>query len=292
MLVFEGSQDVPIIFSAHHASSDFGEFSDRVALTPEQCTRFSDYGTEHTVATNGLSTLVAIRSRALGDLNRNPDDDGRFQTQDYHKVMVDGQWVYQKHDIWLPGQELTAQEKTACQNLYHDAYHNKILDLLKERDRPTFVVAWDNTANYSIGNDEDGNVTNMPQFVLSNRAHQGDASEPFDESGVSCDPVFMHLLADYFRETLESAGLPTDVMLNLVYKGGYICRRYSTLRNQDELAEHGVTAEVQSLQLEYNTAITHDQETLEFYEQRAVNLKAAFSKAIKLAYENYRKGSL
>jgi hypothetical protein len=46
MKLLEGTQEVPVIYTAHHASYDFGEFEDRVALTAEQKLRFSDYGTE------------------------------------------------------------------------------------------------------------------------------------------------------------------------------------------------------------------------------------------------------
>lgn len=278
MKIIEGSGEVPAIYSAHHASRNYGEFSDRVALNSEQRLRFSDYGTDTTVAQNGLVTLVAERSRALGDLNRNPDDAGRFQNQDYGKPT--------RHDIWLPGQELTEAEKEYCQRAFYDPYHNAIVDLLAERDSPTFVVAWDNTAHYEIGNDESGESVIMPPFILSNRGKEGTA-DPMDGEQASSDPEFITMLADYFREHLASAGLPTEVYLNLVYKGGYICRTYSTARNAEVLQGKGVTTEVQSLQLEYDTAITHNQETLAFDGHRARLLKSAFSGAMKLATHKY-----
>lgn len=68
-----GSREVPVIYTAHHASADFGEFVDRSALHVEQRLRFSDYGTDETVPLNGLAAFIAERSRALGDLNRHPN---------------------------------------------------------------------------------------------------------------------------------------------------------------------------------------------------------------------------
>ena len=79
----ESKKVLPVIYTAHHASHDFREFSDRCALSDEERVRFSDYGTDETVARNGLATLIAAHSRALGDLNRAPDDPGRFQEEDY-----------------------------------------------------------------------------------------------------------------------------------------------------------------------------------------------------------------
>ena len=49
-----GSGEVPVIYTAHHASHDYDRFANRVALTPEQQIRFSDYGTDVTVPINGL----------------------------------------------------------------------------------------------------------------------------------------------------------------------------------------------------------------------------------------------
>ena len=280
MKIIEGSKDLPVIYSAHHASHNFGGFSERVALTEEQRIRLSDYGTDITVPLNGLFTLIATHSRALGDLNRAPNNPTLFQDQDFGRP--------EKHNIWLSGKQLTESEKVYCQEKIHDPYHEKIVDLLIGRDRPTFVVAWDNTAHYLIGKNETGEEVIMPPVILSNRGREESAS-PTEGELTSCDPEFMVLLADYLRKELNVRQLPNEVHLNLVYKGGYICHRYSSLSNQLELGKLGISAEVQSLQVEYNAAITHDQKTLAFDAQKANLLQTAFSYAMKLAIKNYIK---
>lgn len=274
MKIIPGEGTVPVIYTAHHASHDFGEFEDRVALTDEQKFRFSDYGTDLTLPTNGLLAIVADKSRGLGDLNRNPDDPGRFQSQDYHQP--------DRHNIWKPGQELTEDEKAFCQNNFYDPFHNQIIDSLKARSEPTYVVAWDNTAHYKIGDYTHGKHHMMRPFILSNRGAENSADAGPDEP-TSCDPAFLRLLAGLFKTELEARGLPNEVLLNFVMRGGYICRRYSTLRNADELQSLGVTAPVQSLQLEYDTIITHDQVTLEPKPGNISDLKSAFSHAIQKA---------
>jgi hypothetical protein len=99
----------------------------------------------------------------------------------------------------------------------------------------------------------------------------------------------MHLLLDAFKKALREHDLPDEVHMNLVYRGGSNCRMYSSHRNPELLAEKGVTALVQSLQLEYDTALTHDQQTLEFYPGKATTIQAAFSQAIEQAFGLYLK---
>lgn len=271
MKIVAGSGKVPVIYTAHHASHNFGTFADRVALTLEQQLRFSDYGTAETVPTNGIMTLVAEHSRALGDLNRDPDDDGRFAEQDYGRP--------DRHDIWRAGQSLTADEKRHCQSAFYEPFHAEIVNQLQRQTAPTFVVAWDNTAHYVVGNNDAGQAVMMPPFVLSNRGLEENAAAGSDEAS-SCDPRFLELLAQNFRQELRQAGLPHEVHLNLVMKGGYICRQYSTLRNEASLRQLGITCPVQSLQLEYDTAITHDQITLQPKPDRMAALQTAFNNAI------------
>jgi len=274
MIIREGTGDVPVIYTAHHASHDFGEFSDRVALTDEQRLRFSDYGTAETVPDNGIISLIADRSRGLGDLNRDPDDPGRFQLQDYGQPT--------RHDIWKNGMHLTDEEKAYCQSTIYEPYHDAIIEQLRQRREPTFVIAWDDTAHYMIGDYTHGKHHMMRPFILSNRGQEGSGDEGPDEP-VSCDPHLLRMIAEGFAKELGARGLPNEVSLNFVMKGGYICRRYSTLRNADELRELGVTANVQSLQIEYDTILTHDQTSLVPDREKIAALKQAFSVAVAKA---------
>jgi|GEM_PF-1447198 N-formylglutamate amidohydrolase len=278
MKLIRGTQELPIIYTAHHASNDFGEFSPRVALTKEQRLRFSDYGSDLTVPTNGITAIVAERSRALGDLNRDPDDPGRFQDQDYGQP--------DRHNIWKPGKALTKQEKLLCQSTIYEPFHQAIIDQLRTRENLTFVVSWDNTAHYFIGDYVNGKNDMMRPFILSNRGLEDSPMAGPDEP-TSCDPRFLAQLADNFTTALAQRGLPYEVLLNFVMRGGYITRRYSTLRNPEDFKKLGINCEVQSLQLEYDTSITHDQVTLKPKTENIKALKDAFSEAISKTVKGY-----
>jgi N-formylglutamate amidohydrolase len=277
--IIPGSNDVPVLYTAHHASFDYGEFDGRVALTDEQKRRFSDYGTDLTVPLNGIAALVTERSRALGDLNREPEGFEIFADQDFGKP--------QPHDIWKKGKELTTAEKIYCREQYYQPFHDEIVNQLRKREELTFVMAWDNTAHYEIGENEAGEMMIMKPFILSNRGREG-SGETGNEPA-SCDPKFLKMLAENFRKELKRNDLPDEVQLNLVMKGGYICRTYSSLRNRDLLKEHGINAEVQSFQLEYDMSITHEMETLEPHPTKIKALRRAFSQAIEQTINAYVK---
>lgn len=280
MKIVEGSGQVPVIYTAHHASHDFGEFSDRVALNEEQRVRFSDYGTSETVPTNGLFTIVTERSRALGDINWDPDNPGRFQDRDY--------WQPVDNKIWIPGQELTEAEKEYCHKNYYEPFHNAIVDKLRGQNEPTFVVSWDNTAHYIIGPDDAGETSMMKPFIISNRGRRESPYDRDDET-TSCDPRLIEILVPNFKHELELAGLPTEIHVNLVYRGGNICRTYSSRRHKQELIDLGIKADVQSLQMEYDTEITHDQVTLEPKPDKILAIKTSFSNAIEKSIKDYLK---
>jgi N-formylglutamate amidohydrolase len=278
MKLVSGSQELPIIYTTHHASHDFGEFSHRVALSEEQKLRFSDYGTDLTVPENGIVAIVAERSRALGDLNRDPTEPGRFQDQDYAQP--------DRNDVWKAGEGLTDEEKAYCQSTIYEPFHQTIVDQLKARDDLTFVVAWDNTAHYLIGDYIHGKTHMMRPFILSNRGQDNSPLAGPDEP-TSCDPQFLAKLADNFATFLAQRGLPDEVLLNYVMKGGYITRQYSSLRNKEDLRKLGISCDVQSFQLEYDTAITHDQITLKPNTQNIKALKEAFSEAASKSIKQY-----
>jgi N-formylglutamate amidohydrolase len=276
----EGNGRVPVIYTAHHASHNFGPFENRVALTHDERVRFSDYGTDQTVPNNGLLTMVAAASRALGDLNRAPHDPGRFQLQDYHRP--------HRHNIWKPGQELTAADKQLCDKQYYLHFHKKIVEALQQRENLTFVVAWDNTAHYTIGTDSRNKPVTMKPFIISNvGAEEAAAKNPGVQT--SCDPHFISMLAPLFAAELAQRGLPHDVHLNLVFRGGYITRHYSSRRNYQALADKGITAPVQSLQIEYDTTLTHDQTTLEPIPGNISALRDAFGQAMEQAVAKYTR---
>ena len=94
---------VPVIYSAHHASYDFGTFADRCALLPEERKRYCDLGTEQTVPRNGIQTFIGEYSRGLIDLNRAPDAPTLFPEYDFARP--------KPHPIWREGEGLSEEER-------------------------------------------------------------------------------------------------------------------------------------------------------------------------------------
>lgn len=101
----------------------------------------------------------------------------------------------------------------------------------------------------------------------------------------SCDPALLLSLAEEFHTALLSYGFPQDcadgIHFNLPgFKGGYICEHYTT-RRHPELPVHG---NVQSLQVEYDIALTHDPHTLEADDDAIQRLQQAFTQAIERTF--------
>ncbi len=260
---------LPIIYSAHHASHDFGIFSAGCALSQEQRERYCDLGTDQSVPDNGLTSLVASASRGLVDLNRAPGDKGLFPWKDFGRP--------EAHEIWLPGKEPTFEQRQQLKVELYDDYHEHIDHLLTERcvgGHDTFVVAWDNTADYIIGSDSQGKAVHMPSIILSNNGDDGLATG----QNVSCDSKVLLALGGQLSGELQSVGLPNDVYYNCVFRGGYITQNYTNFTRKDSPYSG---ANVQSLQVEYNMALTHNQKTLREDVKAIAQLKQAFSKAIE-----------
>jgi N-formylglutamate amidohydrolase len=265
---------LPIIYTAHHASHNFGDFSSRCALSQEERVRFSDYGTDLTVPQNG-TVIVSEYSRGIVDLNR-PSDKNKsiFPEQDYsHPV---------RNNIWKDGQAPTQEEQIQIKKNVYDAYHKRILDAIEKQEGPTLVIAWDNTAQYDIGENEQGTAQQMKPFILSNRGGEESAypSKTLGES-VSCDPELLLKVVEIFKEKATTYDLPSEVHLNLVMKGGYITQRYSSLRHKDLPTNYPV----QSFQMEYSTALTHDQKTLKVNKIAITNLQKCWEQVFSDVYQ-------
>lgn len=272
-------ETLPVIVTAPHASHEFdggedlGDLTDRVALDDEQRFRFSDYGTDESAPTNGSELIVANRSRGLGDPNRSPDHTALFAEVDFAKPTP--------NEIWRPGQELTQREKLALSALHYTDYHVRIeaaAEIATEK-RKTLVISWHNTADYVIGKDSEGNDIQMPDIVLSNLGDERRADS--NKNIVSCDPELLEALKDTFASELIAAGIlgnDKSVHTNYGFFGGYDAQRYSSKRNPSEFSgKH----ELQALQVEYNTKLTHDQITLEEIPGRLTALREAFERALE-----------
>jgi len=206
------------------------------------------------------------------DLNRSPDHETLFPERDFGRP--------EAHAIWLPKLMPTLTERQGFKESIYDSYHSEIDELLRERcshSEDSYVVAWDNTADYVIGDDVHGSPVQMPSIILSNNGDAGLVTG----SHVSCDSAFLQKLGEYFSQALSSIGLPCDVHYNQVFRGGYITQHYTNFTNTKSDYKG---ASVQSLQVEYNMAMTHDQKTLKGNELAMKKLKNAFEEAIESVF--------
>ncbi len=163
---------------------------------------------------------------------------------------------------------------------YHDQFL-KNLQALASKKRPIVVVGWDNTAHYHIGNNEAGQEIMMRPFILSNKGQEGQAHAKVGEAP-TCDPRFLEEFAHQLHRSLKTFGLPDEVYLNLVYKGGYIPQHYNT----HTYPALEVDRTVEAFQVEYDTLLTHDQATLAPNFQNMERLRVAFEQAMHNAYVN------
>lgn len=258
---------LPILYSAHHCSASFGEWSARVALDEERRKRLSDCGTDRTVPLHGRA-LFATHSRGVIDLNRPLSHMDLFRDADFADP---------PNRIWHPWQEPTPAEQEDIIRRIYRPYHDRLLRCLQELSRggrPVLVVAWDNMGRYPLR--EDGSVRpgSSPPIILSNCGEKG-----------SCDAGLLSALAGEFRAALLACGFSADTAggmhFNLPgFKGGYICEHYTTRRHPDL----PVDVDVQSLQVEYDIAITHDPYTLEADDDAIRRFQRAFSLAMERTY--------
>lgn len=270
---------LPIIYSAHHASPNFHSWSKRCVLTTEQRLRFSDYGTSLTVPENGILTLRGKYSRGIIDLNRDIGHERLFPNTDYSKP--------KKNPIWKKGYDLQKEEKVEIIQKIYTPYHNKIMRAIRSFGRAGIVIAWDNTAYYPIGKNEQGKEQMMKSFILSNQGAEGffDVSSEEKKKGElpTCNPQFLEEFVMYFKRSLSKRKLPTEIYLNHVFKGGHVAERYNTYRHPDKL---NVSYGVQSFQIEYDMSITHDSQTLIPKYDVIVSLREAFEEAIENVLES------
>jgi N-formylglutamate amidohydrolase len=265
------TERLPVIYTAHHAGIEFGEYSERTLLDETERIAMSDFGTDITVPRNGISTLVATHSRALVDLHRGPDDPARFYERTSPREFG--------KPIWKPGQQPTPQERNAIHEQIWRPFHEAIHEQLRTTPADKIVVAWDNAGPYKIGNSEAGTEVWMKPFILSNHGREGFGSAHAGES-TSCSPELLEILAEKLRTALAHNGLPNEVHLNLVFRGGYIAEHYNTLKHEAELRERGVEGEVHSLMVEYDGSNFTNQDTMEPLGEKPAALRDAFSRAM------------
>jgi hypothetical protein len=280
------SEIFPVIYSTHHASHNFGKFTNRCALTLEQRVRYSDYGTDDTVPKHA-NYFVSHYSRGIVDLNRAPDNQTLFPKQDFGKP--------ERNEIWLPGLEPTSEEKKWIRETIYEPYHQQLLDAIRsyenqntESTKPVVVVAWDNTAHYEIGKNSYGTPRIMQPFILSNDGDKGSGSSTNPQVKTTCNPDFLVELRDNFSSALRQQGLIDEVYLNTYDdtpndECNYIARHYNTHCNPGISKRYPVEA----FQLEYDTLITHSQEDLCPNYKNKEKLRLAFEKAMEKTYTNF-----
>lgn len=263
------TKPLPIIYSVPHNSINVGAYMNRIALTPEQLLRFSDYGTELTVPRNGY-TVIAEYSRALGSLNQPPKSAKKFPIHDFHQP--------QSHNVWKKGEELTDEEKKLLIQSIHDPYYAQIQNLISNTQRDSILVDWHNTAHYIIGKDEKGKKQMMKPIILSNRGNENSS----EGKKITCEPQLLEAVAKILAKELMLRNLPNEVYCNHVYKGGNIIETFNTHYNPDL---HSFT--VNAFQVEYDTIITHDQENLKPNEENIRKLREAFTLTMEKAVKHF-----
>lgn len=278
------SKLLPILYSAHHASAGFGKYESRCALTQKQQLQFSDLGTGDTVPEHTKLFLRSNYSRGVVDLNRAPNDLTLFREFDFGNPT--------KHKIWKDKMEPIDDEKKEIIETIYNPYHKKILAAIQGFNRPGVVVAWDNTAPYEggyvVGKRSDGSPRLMQPIILSNNGDR-ESGNTVNKKVLTCDPLFLEELAHELRLALRKQGLIDEVYLNTYYyfadndECGYIANQYNTFREGNNL---NVSQPIHSFQMEYDTSITHDPQTLEPYVGKSEKLKAAFEEAMEKAYAN------
>jgi len=246
-------KEIPIIVSAHHASSNYGRFADRCALTDEQRIRYSDYGTANTAPRfRGGHTQNASYSRGIIDLNRGPNDEKLYPTQDFGKPTP--------QQIWKEGQKPTQNEQDRFFKEIWTPYHNRLTDAIRSAKRPAIVLAWDNTAKYPIGYNKKGDEVIMPSFILSNNGAEHSSSpeqrhEADDSKKTTCQPELLDEFYIEFGKALRRKNLPDDRHLNEIFRGQYVTKHYNSYHTPNIHPDQPV----QSIQIDYCADITHDQ---------------------------------
>ncbi|RUT03035.1 hypothetical protein DSM106972_053430 [Dulcicalothrix desertica PCC 7102] len=280
------SKILPIVYSAHHASHNFGKFTSRCALTLEQCVKYSDYGTDDTVPKH-THYSISNYSRGLVDLNRAPDSPTLFPKQDFGKP--------NKNNIWLSGFEPTDEERKFIRETIYEPYHQQLLQTIKnledydtESNKPIVVVAWDNTAHYEIGKNPDGTARIMDYFILCNNGDRNKGNSTNPQVKTTCNPDFIVELANNLNSALREQKLEGKATLNTYddkpnNECGYIASNYNTHYNP------GISKKrpVESFQVEYSTIITHSQQHLCPNYEAMQKLRLAFEKAMEETYTKF-----
>jgi N-formylglutamate amidohydrolase len=205
---------IPVVVSIPHTGTRVPEGISRFFATPEMHrlpnTDWHLHELYDFLPELGVTTLHAVYSRMVVDLNRPPENKplypGRFETG-----LVPTQ-TFQGEPIWT--HEPDADEIERRRTLYHGPYHEKLnalLEATRERfGRAVLIDAHSIISAPTRINDE-----------LLNDIYLG------DREGETCEEWLVGGLQSGF----EAAGL--RVVRNYPFKGGYITRHYGDMDNVD-----------------------------------------------------------
>ncbi len=160
----------------------------------------------------GITTIHAVYSRFVVDLNRPPDGSplypGRFETGLVPRQTFLGEDIFSDPP--------TAKETEALRRAFHAPYHHRLQELLDAQiDSHGRVVLVDAHSVASAANRLHGRLEN--EVYLGDR--DGDTAAPW--------------LRDCLRTAFEVEGM--SVSLNDPYKGGYITDHYGRLPGVDAI---------------------------------------------------------
>lgn len=305
---------LPIVISQHHGSYHLGEFADDIALSREQVIRNADYGNELAAPSDTgdargtrylFHTHHATHARAVVDLNRNKSHPHVIAAQPnpdaYFKQFPGLQ-------IWKPGRFPTTAVRERIMTTIYDPYRTGILNDIRAAREPTIFVAFDNCAGGELYQQDSGTPKMMPAFILSNNGEPGKSGmgpENADRKTIidpetqvskdiltSCDPRYLAELQREFAHSLKRFGWdgPDEIELNTFIKAphGELANLGLTFNNRNNPDYIGTSYDVGAFQLEFNTDMIVNPQTLEHDMGRIVLLRAAFGDALRNAHANTR----
>jgi N-formylglutamate deformylase len=214
---------LPVALSIPHCGTEIPpDIQQDLALSPDEIAESEDLGTREVfTGMPVLATQVARWSRLVVDLNRSADDlspKGVIARKDYFG-----------RKVFKPGFEPNQQESRRRVQLFHQPFHEKLIENLAN---PAIRLLLDCHSMDAVGPADAPDPEQRRAHISLGNNGGLDGGEAGSPSGQTTCPA--GLLRD-FASALESQGL--SVSLNRPYSGGFITRHYGAiLRKQGKSA--------------------------------------------------------
>lgn len=205
----------------------------------------------------GASVLVAHYSRYVVDLNRSPDDGVLYPGQVATGLCPEQ--TFTGEPVYRAGDGVSAEEQTMRVERYWKPCHDRIRATLDElRDRFGYALLWD---AHSI-------PSRVPRLF--------DGELPVLNIGTYDGRSCADTLADAVVEVARRSSY--EAVINARFKGGYITRHYGDPE-----------ANVMAIQLEIAQRAYMDEESREYDESLADNLRATLRELLRVYRESAKR---